>query len=90
MYAGLRAGKPTLVVPQAFDQIFNAQLLESHGVGLRSSPTKEDLLEGIGTVLESTTMAKAAKDMSLRLVAWDRAAQRIANHLTLPLKTSGV
>lgn len=38
MFAALRAGTPAVVVPRAFDQPFNARLVEAVGAGLASRP----------------------------------------------------
>lgn len=39
-FAALRAGRPALVVPQAFDQGDNAHLVEAAGLGLRARPDR--------------------------------------------------
>lgn len=51
MYAGLYGGLAAVVVPQTFDQQFNAVLLEQMGAGLVAS-SPDELGEAVGNLLE--------------------------------------
>jgi UDP:flavonoid glycosyltransferase YjiC (YdhE family) len=73
-YAGLLAGVPAVVVPQAFDQAFNGQLVEAADVGILCRPDTD-----VGELL-----AKMSHDSDLN----HRCAQ-MANLLTDPEVAAG-
>lgn len=75
MFAAMRAGVPAVVVPRAFDQPFNARLVERSGVGLASSIGR--LKESLNQVLSSPAFRTRAEDLAGRLVASEDATTRV-------------
>jgi UDP:flavonoid glycosyltransferase YjiC (YdhE family) len=78
MYAGLQAGVPAIVVPQAFDQAFNGRLLESAGCGrsVRSAEALDQALDEFGGARADRTRPLAAA-----MVPPAEAARRIGARL---------
>jgi len=63
----LAAGIPSVVVPRAFDQPYNAARLESLGLGRRIPWDRLDerrLRESLGAILEDANLARRARDFS--------------------------
>lgn len=80
MFAALRAGRPAAVVPQAFDQMHNARLVEAVGAGIDASRRQAgDLEKVIGRLLEDPALSEGATRVSQALtpprVATDRVVQ---------------
>jgi UDP:flavonoid glycosyltransferase YjiC (YdhE family) len=76
-FGALRAGCPTLVVPQAFDQCFNARMVDQAGVGLDGNDLP--IAEGIAAALNSPQLAPAARSMATRLVPSSVAVDRVVD-----------
>jgi UDP:flavonoid glycosyltransferase YjiC (YdhE family) len=75
----LRAGRASVVVPQAFDQSFSAALVERAGVGVAASVG--DVGCALETVLAQPAFGHAAAEMSARLVSPRVAASRVAERV---------
>jgi UDP:flavonoid glycosyltransferase YjiC (YdhE family) len=75
----LRAGRASVVVPQAFDQSFNAALVERAGVGVAASVG--DVGCALETVLAQPAFGRAAAEMPARLVSPHVAASRVAERI---------
>lgn len=71
-FGTLRAGRPAVVCPQAFDQPFNARLVEDVGCGVMSTG---DLAADIGRVLQPACRDRATA-VAAQLVAPQLAAER--------------
>lgn len=71
-FALLNSGRPSVVLPQAFDQPFNARLVSAAGVGVDGSITP--LHEAIRLAL-TDSYARRAEDFSRALITTDKAAQ---------------
>lgn len=65
-YAALRAGLPAVVVPQAFDQPWNAKLVERAGAGRSTVPA--GVAAALRQVLDDPTMHDAAVRVGASLV----------------------
>lgn len=76
--ATLRAGRPSLVVPQAFDNMFNARLIEQAGVGMASS--HDGLSSDLGTVLDRADLASTAVALGASLIPSAVSADALAIH----------
>lgn len=73
MFGVLRAGRPAVIVPQAYDQFFNAQLIDISGTGIDASRST------IGVAIDSgvdrqAEMTVASEQLSRKLVEPTRAA----------------
>jgi len=79
-YAGLQAGVPAVVVPQAFDQRFNGRLLEAAGVGRLVRPGA-DLAELLTDVDSDRQLHDRTKRLAAAAVPADAAAVSIAERL---------
>lgn len=75
--AGLRAGRPAVVLPQAFDNMFNARLLGSTGAGMHSSTV--DLVRDLETMLALSSRERAVTVRD-QLVSPVTAAAAVAVH----------
>jgi UDP:flavonoid glycosyltransferase YjiC (YdhE family) len=75
-FAALRSGCPAVVVPQAFDQPFNARLLEASGAGLDGS--HRTLSSAIERVVTDHVFAARAEAIAADLVPAGAAAARAA------------
>jgi UDP:flavonoid glycosyltransferase YjiC (YdhE family) len=71
-FGGLRAGRPAVVVPQAFDQSFNATLLAKAGVAVDATATP--LAQAIERALGDADLASAARALGRALIPPDVAA----------------
>jgi UDP:flavonoid glycosyltransferase YjiC (YdhE family) len=80
-YAGLQAGVPAAVVPQAFDQRFNGRLLQAAGLG-RLVDDRTDLAEVLGMMLGDQALHDRSKTFAATMVPPDLAARAIADRLT--------
>lgn len=76
MFSALRAGKPAVVMPQAFDQPHNGRLVERLGVGLVA--TRCGLSEALARMLNDKSFGARAVRVSGLLVPADVAADRAA------------
>jgi UDP:flavonoid glycosyltransferase YjiC (YdhE family) len=84
-YAALRAGLPALVAPLAFDQPFNASLLERSGAGRRLTADPAGWGRAIADALGDRPMARRAQDLGRRLVPADEAADALSAGVLAPL-----
>lgn len=73
-FATLRAGRPAVVVPQAFDQAQVAALVERAGVGVVA--TGETLADGLRAVVDRRELADAARVAGAAMVPADLAVRR--------------
>lgn len=85
MYAGLRAGLPSLVLPLAFDQPYNAGLLEGMGVGRRLSGGTDAWRRAVTEAVADREMAARARRLGRRLVPPLEAAEALAATVSAPL-----
>ena len=76
-FAALHAGVPSVVLPQAFDQPYNAALLEGLGVGVNGQHVP--LPTAIERVLSNVGIRDAAGLLSTRLVSPETAARKAAD-----------
>jgi hypothetical protein len=87
--AGLRAGKPTIIVPFFGDQFFWGNVIEKSGAGPRPLPGKSitvgQLIEAFHFVHKSTTRAAAERIRDAILKEDGCAAAVHAFHVNLPL-----
>lgn len=75
MFAALRAGTPAVVVPKAFDQPFNARLVEAVGAGLASRPG--ELQSALATLLDRYgDLKRGAEAVAQALVPGEEATAR--------------
>ena len=87
--AGLRAGKPTIIVPFFGDQFFWGNVVEKNGAGPRPVPgknlTTKDLIEAIQFVHEPSTKTAAEKIQKsiLQEHGCDDAVRAFHEHLPL-------
>jgi UDP:flavonoid glycosyltransferase YjiC (YdhE family) len=72
----LRAGRASVVVPQAFDQACNASLVERAGAGL--STTVGGVVSAVDAVLRRPAFTRAAAEVSTALIGASAAASRAA------------
>jgi sterol 3beta-glucosyltransferase len=86
--AGLRAGKPTVVCPYAFDQPFWGRVVHHLGVGPRPVPqsklTAERLAAAIGEAVSDGAMRRRAEELGGKIRGEDgvaRAVERISDLL---------
>ena len=75
-FGAMRAGRASVVVPQAFDQTFNASLVERAGAGLAA--TVGGVASAVDAVLANPAFARAAAEMSRTLIGTSAAASRAA------------
>ncbi|MHB1776637.1 MAG: glycosyltransferase [Acidimicrobiales bacterium] len=85
MYAALRAGLPALVAPLAFDQPFNASLLERCGAGRRLTGDPAGWGRAIADALGDRHLARRAADLGRRLVPADEAADALSAAVLGPI-----
>lgn len=89
--AGLRAGKPTIIVPFFGDQFFWGNVVEKNGAGPRPVPgkalTTDDLIKALEFVQQPEVKAAAERirDAILKEAGCDEAVR--AFHAQLPLST---
>ncbi|CAF4122898.1 unnamed protein product, partial [Rotaria sordida] len=87
--AGLRAGKPTIIIPFFGDQFFWGNVIEKNGVGPRALPgkdlTADDLAEAFKFVHEPKVRAAAEhiRDAILRENGCKEALRAFHNHLPI-------
>lgn len=74
MFAALRAGKASLVIPQAFDQPYNARLLEATGAGFRVGPT--GVASALARLVDDSSLTSRAREIAGRLIPADEATER--------------
>ena len=79
LIGALRSARPSVVLPGAFDQAFNAALAERAGVGLAA--TAVDLPVVLHRVLDAPAMTRAAALVAKELVPAGLAAERAAAHI---------
>jgi UDP:flavonoid glycosyltransferase YjiC (YdhE family) len=82
-FAALGRGLPALVVPQAFDQPFNARMVAGRGVGIDARSCTID--EGVATLVADDTARDAARALAGDLVPGDVAATAAADTLCAAL-----
>jgi UDP:flavonoid glycosyltransferase YjiC (YdhE family) len=75
-YGFLAAGCPAVVIPQAFDQPFNAKLLAKAGAGIVGS--LEDLTRSLNGLLSFPRYRDSARSVSAQLVPTTIAATRVS------------
>jgi UDP:flavonoid glycosyltransferase YjiC (YdhE family) len=79
MFAALRAGRPAVVVPQAFDQAFNARSLAGVGAGVVGA--EGSLREALAVAVGDASVARRAREVAEVLVpsgvATRRAVERV-------------
>lgn len=84
-FSALRAGTPAVVVPRAFDQPFNARMVEAVSAGSSARPGR--LRRALERVLSDDELARGAGAVGGTLVpcevATERAAQRIVARLSV-------
>ena len=84
-FAFVRAGVPAVVRPQAFDQSFNATLVDQAGVGLDASNRDVSLASHLDTLLGTGRGADGDQDgctgIRHRLVDAPTAATRLARRI---------
>jgi UDP:flavonoid glycosyltransferase YjiC (YdhE family) len=80
MFAALRAGTPAVVVPLAFDQPFNARLVEGLGVGLRGGQATWPT--ALSHVLTDRSFAQRCAELSKKLVPSELATERAVARIT--------
>jgi rhamnosyltransferase subunit B len=79
-YGAVRAGKPTVVVPVAFDQPFNARIIERAGLGRDAGPNGwARVVDRLRTVLSDTALASAAATAAGRMGSADTLTDSIAD-----------
>lgn len=64
-FAALRGARPAVVVPQAFDQSFNARMVERVGVGLDAS--SRPLISAVESALQDPGLRERSRDIAGRL-----------------------
>ena len=84
-YASLRAAVPSLVVPRAFDQVFNCRLLEKIGVGVESAADAGSLAIAIENTIERSDLTLRAHAVAEQLITSRDATDAIASYLTRAL-----
>lgn len=77
-FSALRSGAPAVVVPQAFDQAFNARLVESAGAGLASSSA--GLTADLAAVLDGQGSSGLAQ-VQASLISSDAAAWSLVDRI---------
>jgi UDP:flavonoid glycosyltransferase YjiC (YdhE family) len=77
--ASIRAGRPAVVVPQAFDQPFNADLVAGAGLGLRADVGT--LSDALATVVTSAALHDSVSAASTRLISVEQAATLAGNRI---------
>jgi UDP:flavonoid glycosyltransferase YjiC (YdhE family) len=87
-YAGLQAGVPTAIVPQAFDQSFNGRLLEAAGLGRLVRP-QDDLAGLLSSLVDDGGLHERTKNLAAALVTPQDAARGIADRLTKVVADEG-
>jgi UDP:flavonoid glycosyltransferase YjiC (YdhE family) len=85
--AALRAGRPSVVLPHAFDNMFNGRLLHAAGVGACSVPTA--LTADLESTLASSPLHDSAARIATRLVPTAEAASTIAGQCVDALESRG-
>lgn len=80
--AGLRAGKPTLIIPHMSDQPFWGRRVYELGVGAKPIPrhklTVENLAQGIHTLMKDTSVQAAAHTLGEKIRAEDGVGNTVA------------
>lgn len=79
MFSSLRAGRPAVVLPQAFDQPFNAALVEQVGVGIDGQ--RHALEVAVGRVLDDPALAAQAEALRHKLVPADVAVDTLTERV---------
>lgn len=74
-FAALRAGRPAIVLPQSYDQPFNAQLIENAKVGFDGSG--RDLAGLIEWLLNDETTQARSQAASRRLITTDEVTKTV-------------
>ena len=77
MFAVMRAARPAVIVPQAFDQRFNAELVERVGVGVDGG--RQELKVALKRVVEDDALRERAELLAGWLVPVDEAAESAAD-----------
>lgn len=75
MFGVLGAGRPAVVVPQAYDQSFNAALVERAGVGVDGSA--RSLHDALAAVLDDPRYRATAQSMARELIPSETATERL-------------
>ncbi len=78
-FAALRAGRPAVVVPHAFDQPYNARLVEEANVGVDAQ--RCGILTALIRALNDESIRRTAARVGADLVPTDVAAERSANRI---------
>lgn len=86
-----RLGIPSVVVPRAFDQPYNAAALERLGVATVATP-QQPITDALGDLLSSPSYSSHARVLRDRIVAPDEAVRRILQLLPIsgPAETTSV
>lgn len=80
--AGLRAGRPTMIIPHMSDQPFWGRRVHNLGAGVKPVPrhklTEENLAAGIKTLVSDSRIQQAAETLGQRIRSEDGIGQSIA------------
>jgi UDP:flavonoid glycosyltransferase YjiC (YdhE family) len=79
MFATLAAGRPAAVVPQAFDQSYNARLVAGAGVGVDAS--RSPLEEAVGRLLWDRSLTEGAERLGAALTPTHVAVERVVERV---------
>jgi hypothetical protein len=71
----LMAGKPVLNIPLVLEQRLTANAVRRTGAGLVASSSCDDVVEKLGTLLDGSTYADAARRLAVKYASFDPAAQ---------------
>ncbi|MDQ3095158.1 MAG: glycosyltransferase [Actinomycetota bacterium] len=78
-FASIRAGRPAVVIPQAFDQSENGQLLERAGAGMTAD--RMGVRDALVRVLDDPSFAKASSELRSSLLCDERARRRMSEEV---------
>lgn len=80
--AGLRAGRPTMIIPHMSDQPFWGRRVHELGAGVKPIPrhnlTEENLAAGIKTLVSDSSIQQAAQTLGQHIRSEDGVAQSVA------------
>jgi vancomycin aglycone glucosyltransferase len=78
-YAALAAGTPAVIVPQAFDQGFNAALVEAVGAGVDGR--REPLATALEQAVDDAALGARARRVASRLIPPDQATRQLVDRI---------
>jgi UDP:flavonoid glycosyltransferase YjiC (YdhE family) len=79
-FAALRAGTPSIVRPVAFDQGFNARVVESAGAGIEVG-IRHTLRQALEQVLTTSSYQETCASIAAQLIPADVATDRVTDRL---------